>query len=201
MPFSREFDDDAFVAGTAFTRSGSSPALSASLASGALASSFFHDPVVDVSRQTINPLIKRGLLPVSAIRIDPDKLKLDLLPVLPLKVVGQSVPPGTPIPVGSTVNITMTRSELLKLDIIRDAHVGLRESTMAEAHLALVKDRPEVTRILTNAAKDDLSNDDRVALKQIFEANGTPIDDDDSSKDTAAAVKALQAIAIFGGGA
>ena len=119
-------------------------------------------------------------------------------PVLLVKVVSQSVAPGTPVPVGTTVNVVMARPFDLPIKVITGVHEAFKDLSVAQVFDKIVPGHPEVNGIVTRAISDQVTPADTVAVKAIFSGAGVEITDE-PGHDLDAALETLKAIKTFGG--
>jgi hypothetical protein len=158
------------------------------------------DVFVDLGSTNISSKVSRNGVPVGPLEIDRgilDNIIVDK-PVLQVKVVRQSIAPGEPVPVGSTVNVTLARPGDLPLKIITGIHESLKELSIAQVFEKIVPGRPEVSGIVTRAISDQITPADAIAVKAIFSGAGVEITEE-PGHDLIAAVETLKAIKTFGG--
>jgi hypothetical protein len=158
------------------------------------------DVFVDVGSTNIFSNISRNGVPVGPLLIDHgilDNIIVDK-PVLLVKVVQQSIAPGTPVPVGSTINVTLARPGDLPLGVIAGIHQSLKDRNIAQVFTDLTTGRPEVNGIVTRAIADQITPADTVAVKAIFTAANVEITEE-PGHDINAAIETLKAIKTFGG--
>jgi len=125
---------------------------------------------VDVGSRKIESQIERDGVPIGVLPINKEILDREILirPVLKVRVVSQSVPPGTPVPIGTTVDLVMAFPGTLPVGVISGVHEAFKDVQIAEAFTRLVADNPLVNRIVTNASAGQLSTEDTTAVKKIF---------------------------------
>lgn len=194
MPF--EFDDD-IVLKSAETRSAKS-LRSDSLLSARATSSL---PVfVDVGSRKIESQIERDGVPIGVLKVNPEVLKEHILdrPQLRVKVVSQSVEPGAPVPVGTTVDLVMAPPFELPIGVISGVHRDLKDRTIGVAFTEIVAGNPHVSRIVTHAAAGQLSVEDTDAVREIFAGIAGAEITDEPGKDINAAVETLRVLKTFG---
>jgi hypothetical protein len=155
---------------------------------------------VDVGSRKIESQIERDGVPIGVLAVDQVILK-DLIldrPILRVKVVSQSVRPGTPVPVGTTVDLVMAPPGDLPVGVITGVHLDLKDVTIATAFNNIVADNPVVNRIVTHAVAGQLSPEDTAAVREIFAGvEGVEITDE-PGKDINAAVETLRVLKTFG---
>jgi hypothetical protein len=154
---------------------------------------------VDVGSRKIESQIERDGVPIGVLPINKEILEEAILvrPILQVKVVSQSVPAGTPVPVGTTVDLVMAAPGRLPVGVVSGVHDAFKEFTIADAHAALVADNPLVNRIVTHATEGQLSAEDANAVKEIF-SNANVEVTDEPGKDLNAAVATLSMLKTFG---
>jgi len=154
---------------------------------------------VDVGSRKISSQIERDGVPIGTLPINKTVLDEAILtrPILQVKVVSQSVAPGTPVPVGTTVDLVMANPFTLPVGVIDGVHEQFRETPIREAFDRLVGTNPLVNRIVTHSVGGQLSNEDGAAVRQIFGDAGVDITDQPGS-DLNAAVATLVALTTFG---
>jgi len=155
---------------------------------------------VDVGSRKIESQIERDGVPIGVLAVDKTVLDREILvrPVLKVKVVSQSVPPGTPVPVGTTVDLVMAFPGTLPVGVISGVHEAFKTVQISEAFTKLVADNPLVNRIVTNASEGQLSPEDTNAVKKIF-ADAQVEVTDVPGRDINAAVATLSMLKTFGG--
>ena len=155
---------------------------------------------VDVGSRKIESQIERDGVPIGVLPVDTDVLNEAVLvrPILKVKVVSQSIPPGTPVPVGTTVDLVMAFPGSLPVGVITGVHEAFKNITISDAFTKLVADNPLVNRIVTHASEGQLSPEDTNAVKKIF-ADAQVEVTDVPGKDINAAVTTLAMLKTFGG--
>ena len=154
---------------------------------------------VDVGSRRILSQIERDGVPIGTLPVNKTVLDEAILtrPILQVKVVSQSVAPGTPVPVGTTVDLVMANPFTLPVGVIDGVHEHFRETPIREAYDLLVGTNPLVNRIVTHSVSGQLSNEDGAAVRQIFEKAQIDITEQPGS-DLNAAVATLVALTTFG---
>jgi len=155
---------------------------------------------VDVGSRKIESQIERDGVPIGVLAVNKTVLDREILvrPILKVKVVSQSVAPGTPVPVGTTVDLVMAFPGTLPVGVISGVHEAFKDIQISEAFTTLVAGNPLVNRIVTHAAEGQLSPEDTNAVRTIFADAGAEVDDDPKS-DINAAVATLVMLKTFGG--
>ncbi len=155
---------------------------------------------VDVGSRRIESQIERDGVPIGVLRVNQEVLREHILdrPQLRVKVVSQSVSPGTPIPVGTTVDLVMALPFDLPIGVITGVHRDLRDRLIGIAFTEIVASNPQVNRIVTHASEGQLSVADIEAVKEIFaNIQGAEITDE-PGRDINAAVETLRVLKTFG---
>lgn len=155
---------------------------------------------IDVGSRRIDANVSRDGLPVGIHQINPEILGELILdrPITRFTIVSQSVAAGTPVAVGTSIDVTITQPGRLPVGVVAGTLAAFRERPMAEAFQGVIGGNPQARRIIARAAAGPLSGEDEQAVRQIFEAQNAPITDEPGN-DIAAAVATLNAINTFGG--
>ncbi len=155
---------------------------------------------VDVGSRKIDSQIERNGVPVGVLAVNQAALNEAILtrPILQVKVVSQSVPAGTPVPVGTSVDLVMAPPFSLPVGVIDGVHNAFKEVSIGSAYETLVADNPLVNRIVTHAAAGQLSAEDSTAVRAIFTKANITVDDEPGT-DVNAAVATLAMLKTFGG--
>lgn len=155
---------------------------------------------VDVGSRKIDSQIERDGVPIGVLAVNNDVLNEAILtrPILQVKVVSQSVPAGTPVPVGTSVDLVMAFPGTLPVGVIDGVHTHFRELAISDAYTTLVAGNPVVNRIVTHAAAGQLSAEDATAVKEIFSKAQVDVNDEPGT-DINAAVATLSVLTTFGG--
>jgi hypothetical protein len=97
-------------------------------------------------------------------------------PQLVTKVVSQSVPPGTAVPRGTSIDIVLAEPGGLPIDIIPDPHTALSGRSLANVFDSFIKDSPAVRNVLArNESAATLSTADQGVIQAAFQAQEVPI--------------------------
>jgi hypothetical protein len=158
------------------------------------------DVVIDIGGSVLDPVINRGGLPVKPPPIDQDRLNdlIAIRPIVSFRVIGQSVAPGTPVPQGTVVNLVMARAGGLPIGVGAGVHLDLRDESVETQFERLGVGSATVRRLLTRAAKNELSDADREEVRGIFVGNNIPITAE-PGRDVDAALETLKMLSTFGG--
>lgn len=155
---------------------------------------------VDVGARRIDANVTRDGLPVGIHQIDQDILG-DLIidrPITRYTIVSQSVPAGTPIAVGTSIDVTITQPGRLPVGVVLGTLTAFRNRTMADAFQGVIAGNPQARRIIARAASGPLSGEDESVVRQIFLNQDVPITEE-PGHDIGAALATLNAINAFGG--
>lgn len=155
---------------------------------------------VDVGSRKIESQIERDGVPIGVLAVNKAVLDEAILvrPILKVKVVSQSVAPGTPVPVGTTVDLVMAPPGDLPVGVITGVHDAFKDIKISDAFATLVSDNLLVNRIVTHASEGQLSTDDTNAVRKIFTDAHAEVTDQPGS-DINAAVATLAMLKTFGG--
>jgi len=153
---------------------------------------------VDVGSRRIDSNIVRDGIPIGALAVDPDVFRNVLIdrPIVLFRIVNQSVAPGTPVPQGTTVNVTLARSGNLPLGIVTGVHKDLAGLTIDQTFSRFVN--PTTRRIVARLGDGPLSSTDEQAIKDTFAQQQIEITDE-PGKDIDSAVQTLKTLTTFGG--
>jgi hypothetical protein len=156
---------------------------------------------IDVGARQIEPNVVRDGVPISVHQIDPDVLGEVVIgePIILYRIVSQSVPQGTPVPLGTAVNLILAQPGKLPVGVVKGVYDGLKQVSIAEAFDRLVRGKPQAQRLVLRASEGPLSATDEQALKDLFTAGDAPIQDDVPGRDVEAAVETLKMLTTFGG--
>ena len=113
-------------------------------------------------------------------------------------MVSQSVRPGTPVPIGTTVDLVMAPPDDLPVGMVKGTHQVVKNMKVKAAYEALVKGKPQVNRILTRAAAGPLSREDEQAVVQLFADANIEVTDRPGN-DVTSALSTLRMLNAFGG--
>ena len=153
---------------------------------------------VDVGSRKIDSLITRDGIPIGQHTIDPEILKRIIVdrPVVAFRIVNQSVPAGTPVPQGTTIDVLMARPGNLPLGVVTGVHLDLREQTVEQNFARFIN--PATRRVVARAAEGPLSGEDEQTIKRIFAQNQVEVTEE-PGKDVDAALETLRMLTTFGG--
>lgn len=153
---------------------------------------------VDVGSRAIESRVVRDGIPIGALKIDPDVLADVVVqrPVVNFRVVGQSIAAGTPVPQGTTVDVTLARPGQLPIGVVTGVHRDLKELTVEEGFSRFVN--PATRRVLARTAAGPLSSEDEQTIKDVFRQNDVTVGDE-PGRDVGAALETLRMLSTFGG--
>lgn len=155
---------------------------------------------VDVGAKRIDSNVVRNGIPVGTYTINPEVFNPTIIdrPVLRVRVVSQSVPPGTPVPQGTSVTLTLASPLTFPVDIVAGTHLDLAGVTIESAYNTLVGTNPAVDRIVARASAGTITPADETAVTQIFAASGLGQVTNEPGRDVGAAIETLRALTAFG---
>ena len=156
---------------------------------------------IDVGAKQIESNVVRDGVPIAFHKIDPDVLKDVVIgePIVLYRIVSQSVAPGTPVPLGTAVNLVFAQPAKLPVGVVVGVHQDLKNVSIESAFERLVKGRPQAQRLVLKASEGPLSSTDAQVLKDLFSQGNVPIDEAVPGKDINAAVETLKMLTTFGG--
>jgi hypothetical protein len=154
---------------------------------------------VDVGERKIDSNILRDGVPIVAHAIDTDVLNQVVIgePVIAYRIVGQSVPAGTPVPLDTAIDVIMAQPGGLPVGVVKGVHAELAPLTVAAAYDKLIRGHPEAVRLVNRASEGPLSAVDEQTLTTLFAQAGAPISDT-PGQDVSAALTTLQMLTTFG---
>ncbi|NEA30684.1 hypothetical protein [Streptomyces sp. SID13031] len=155
---------------------------------------------IEVGARQIESNVVRNGVPISVHEIDPDILNDIVIgePIILYRIVGQSVRPGTPVPLDTVVDLTLARPDRLPVGIVRGVHESLRQTTISDAFNRLVRGKPQAQRLVVRAAEGPLSAVDEQALKDLFLSGDVTIEQDVPGRDVQASIETLKMLTSFG---
>ncbi|HEX2051720.1 MAG TPA: PASTA domain-containing protein [Actinomycetota bacterium] len=155
---------------------------------------------VDVGSRKIDANVSRDGVPIGALPIDRDRFQ-DFFggkPAVTHKVVSQSVAPGTPIPVGSKVDLVLAEPRQIPIGVVAGVHLELQDLTIGEVFEDFVADNVDVRRVLARVEDPDhLTPQDENIIKAAFAQQDVDVGDE-AGRDAAAAFQTLKAAFVFG---
>lgn len=155
---------------------------------------------VDVGERVIEPSIVRDGINVGVFEIDDtilDDIIVGRAPIVQ-RVIRQSVAPGTPVPIGTAVNLVMAPTRNLPAGVINGALLALAQEPLGNIYESFVRDNPATSRILGKVGPGNtLPPTETTQLRELFESQGVTLDDQ-SGNDVSAAIETLRAAYTFG---
>jgi hypothetical protein len=125
----------------------------------------------------------------------------EVVPIIPRfapRVVSQSIPAGTRVASGATVEVVLASPFDLPTRIVPDTHVALSQTSLQQVFTSFVRDRDDVRAVLArNASPDTLSENDQVAIRNAFTANDLSVDEATPGSGIRNAFLSLQAAQTF----
>lgn len=154
---------------------------------------------IDVGSRKISSNVTRDGLPVGVWTMNPEVLDaiVTARPSLRVRVVSQSIPPGTPVPQGTSVNLVMAPANGLPVGVVAGTHADMREALIADGYRQLVEGKSNVRAIIARAAGGNLVAEDETTVRGVFAEAGIDVTDE-PGRDVAAAVETLRVLADFG---
>ena len=154
---------------------------------------------VDVGARKIEPNVVRNGVPIAVHEIDADVLAEVVIgePIIAYRIVAQTIPVGTPVPLDTSVDVVMARPGQLPVKVVKGVHDALRDVSISTAFGRLVRGKPQAQRLVARAAEGPLSGTDEQALRDLFLAGEVQIEDR-PGRDVAAAVTTLRMLTTFG---
>jgi hypothetical protein len=134
---------------------------------------------VDVAEQGTKAQITRAGAPLAEIQVRPEVISsyLDSLDIVAARVVSQSIAPGTAVPRGTVVNVTLARVGTLPIEAIAEVHPALTEFTVASATEAFLT--PEVKDILRRRTDpDDLTTSEKATVTAALQTRNISVTDE-----------------------
>jgi hypothetical protein len=144
--------------------------------------------------------IARDGVAVASVKLD--RLRLDQVilgkPEVIAKVVSQSVPPGTTVPKGTSIDIVLAEPRGLPIGIIADFHRGLEAQTVGQVFDTFVRDNVALRSVIArNDTPDTLSAADQAVISKAFSDANVPITTQ-PGQTLASAFQTVQAAYTFG---
>lgn len=155
---------------------------------------------IDVGAKRIDARVSRDGIPLGVFQTDPAILDPIIVsrPLQRLRVVSQSIPAGTPVPVGTSVNLVLASPGDFPVGIVVGTHQVLKTLKMDTGHAQFIAGNTRVNRILSLAAAGPLSPEDKQAVVDIFAEHDVAVTEQ-PGHDVTAAVETLRVLSAFGG--
>lgn len=127
---------------------------------------------IDVGASTTKAEITRGGFALPELTVQPELIGsfLDDLVIVQTKVVTQTIAPGTSVAVGTSIDVVLTQTADLPVAVIPGIHVAFEGNTMAQLHTRFAGSAVVRDILRTKTSPEDLTNDDRIALRGVLEA-------------------------------
>lgn len=154
---------------------------------------------IDVGSRKIESKVIRDGVPIGVHTIDQDILNDIVIgePIIAYRIVAQTVAPGTPVPLGTAIDVVMARPGTLPVSVVAGTHQALQATTIDDAFARLVAGKPDVVRLVARAAGAPLSREDEEALRVTFRQAQIEITDRPGS-DVEAGLETLRMLTTFG---
>jgi|EndMetStandDraft_8_1072994.scaffolds.fasta_scaffold301832_2 hypothetical protein len=155
---------------------------------------------VDVGARKIDANVVRDGISVGVHEINQDVLDDIIIdrPPIRLTIVSQSVPAGTPVPVGTAIDVTMARPGQLPIGVITGVLTPVATLTVEEGFDRFVAGNPQVRRIVGRAGTGVVTAEDEQAVREIFLNQDIALTDE-PGRDVTAAIETLRMLNTFGG--
>lgn len=168
---------------------------------GANVGSMAAQPVfIELGRAAQRPLIARDGSPVPILHTLPDKIG-DIVrggDTVVVKVLTQSVPAGTTVPQGTSIDLMLSSPFNVPLGVFDGVHIALASRDVANVYNTFIREDPAVRNVLARSETfDTLSETDRGIITQAATANGVTVTNQAGST-LANVFVALQAANTFG---
>lgn len=156
---------------------------------------------VDVGTRKIDSNVTRDGVPIGAIPIDRDRFD-DFFggrPEVTHKIVNQSVEPGTPVPIGTKIDLELAEPRRVPVGVVGGVLTDLRETEIGDVFDAFVRENVEVRRVLARVNRPELlTPEDAETITSAMAQGGVELGDE-PGRDVSAAFQTLKAGFIFGG--
>lgn len=155
---------------------------------------------VDVGARKIDANISRDGVAITALPVD--LVELDDFfagrPRVTHKIVSQSVPAGTPVPVGSAIDIVLAEPAQIPSRVIEGVHLDLRDRTFGEIYSSAIAPNAELRRVLARTPSAEvLSGTDAQVVVDALQNLDISVGDE-PGRDLDAGFQALKAGMTFG---
>lgn len=151
---------------------------------------------IDVGDRAIESNVVRDGIKLGIYEIDQGILdEIVVGPAIRQVVISQSIPPGTPVPVGTAVDLGLAPTGRFPGKIIPGLLPEVEELEFAEMYEKLVLGRSEAVQILSRVGPENVLPEREVELMfELFEEAGFAVDESNAD----AALRTLQAANTFG---
>ncbi|MEM8960451.1 MAG: PASTA domain-containing protein [Acidobacteriota bacterium] len=158
--------------------------------------------VIDVGAKIEAPQVIRDGFEVPSIGFDADRFDdfIGRQPVFRTRVIKQSIPAGTPIRVGTTIDLVTTSGLGIPGGVFAGGHLAFDQKTLGEINEEILAPNAPIRDLLIRKANlDDLDDDDRQTLRVALGDN-VEIDESDPKRSLGAAFLSLRTAFAFTGG-
>jgi len=145
--------------------------------------------------------IVRDGKPVGQVLVNQDRISGVLVGYRPVnsRVVTQSIAAGVPVAKGTTINLVLAEPSRIPINVIDGVHAALVEETMSSMYDRFLKNDPELSNIVANAAAGASTPASDVAkVQQKAAAQGVQVTET-AGQDFTAFMTGLQAAYTFNG--
>ncbi len=161
---------------------------------------------IDIGDKASQAAITRDGVQIPVIPIDPSQLQnVHLIPPLfTERVVSQSIPPGTRVPQGTSVDLVLASPTVLPISIVPGIHpvflgpTGQTPNTLAGVYTQFIQNNAALQGVLSRSttAPSDPNSPDFTTIVSAFAGLSPPVQA--TPADVAAAFTGLQAAMTFG---
>jgi hypothetical protein len=158
--------------------------------------------LIDIGGKVETPHVVRDGREIPVVAIEEEKLEeytQDKAKQVTV-VLKQSIKPGTRVPKGTAVELTLAPPSDIPGNIVTGGHKGLAGATMGQMQQLYFEDRALEQAISAHAKISDMDPGEKQVLSDALEANGVPIVAGDPTQDLEAALTMLRAVYAFTGG-
>lgn len=145
--------------------------------------------------------IVRDGKPVGQVVVNQDRISDVFVGYRPVngRVVTQSIAAGVPVAKGTTVNLVLAEPSRIPINVVDGVHAALVEETMSSLYDRFLKDDPELSNIVANAAAGASTPAADVAkVQEKAAARGVEVTEK-AGQDFTAFMTGLQAAYTFNG--
>jgi hypothetical protein len=159
--------------------------------------------VIDLSEKSLKPNIVREGVQVPVVTLDPDLIKQIVRPDTLIdaressRVVSQSIPPGTRVKKGATIDLVLAARFQIPVSVISGAHKDLAPQNLDQINKGLLID-PIIADVVKRFEKpEDVPVETRTALEERLKKGGVTLDPADPGRTYAAAFNTLKGASAF----
>jgi hypothetical protein len=159
--------------------------------------------VIDVSDKPLKPNVVRQGKQVPAVALDPrivDTLlgpEVIITPGQAPRVVSQSVPAGTKIAKGASIDISLAPRTTIPIDVITGFHPGFAGTNIGGIVDTILSNRQVSDAVLDFDTAAEVPEATRAAIRTTLQGSNIGIDDADPARSFDAAVRTLKGAAAF----